>query len=1361
MICNPQEKIQMLRDAVKEEYRDLAKMDISDPDVMVKVDNNRRLSNVLKENKPKEIQKLVYGMVEDSKDPLTNNFKAVFEKEGKITLKANGNTRKEVVKSVEYVKGSTEYVKVYTYPTTKTNDVRTYTFAVGQDVGKGSQIGKEDYDVSMPRIGEYSKYLQSKSHLFGSKEDVTSAMLDSARKVDDYVHGNIVHMQSMMDLFSSGDKEYNKHGKELLGKFSPKFFKDLELFVGNAASSSNVGLAGSGRIDVYKAASPNSNRNKQNLDEVYLHEVLHTMIMFAFNNDSTKARKLRNELSELVLEAKRSIAVEDLYPDNATDSEKEIASEMYDYIFDNNKGSEIGDQEFLVHALSNPTLINKLKELGIPKLDKSLLDKIVDFFSKVTRVLLGDLSVESVNRSMYDHAYNLAYRLGEINAEMEKERSILIKSTDAVVDLVNDMDSYVADKIQLVKSKLVNENAIPDKYPTDGTKMEKNLYMLKFAKYAMTHQEYRKTLGHMFTSYGLSPTSSIREFVGGFFERSPIEKTVDWLGLAAGKVDTMRESIVNSSKAMILEGFNKELREFEDEALTKMVIDTNLGVVYKDYGLDGVRKFAESDVEINAELKVLKKNLSNLDKANYNWLEAQAHGLGYYMATHIGNEAQNTNSYNIAKGFGADAIINTNKDIEATVSKIASLTALRYSKEGKGEVLVDLIDRHPEGVKNVINIYEGFKTQAKETVFKGDPVHLIEGYSSEQFDQNIEVKVLPSKQGAELKSLGFRKVKDLSRVDVNGSQLSVYVSEGYGVKERLRGAVKMVSMQAKGTSLKDVIFNNSMNPKIELRVKTKMFNAERSKINTAMASGNYDPTKFDTGAMALLDSEGRVADYRFTMNKRSKKDLLNQDTRVSEVLPRSSGHVIDKIYTAEQNAKVVEVIKTDMENNWNPKTGLAKDSLTEYVVIKADSKKEEYAELYKMLPKELRTYAESRDDKSLAVPATLYHDFFGYQHLSIVHNKYAKHLPKLVNKIIGMLETLWMDLVKVVKGNILMKMPIVLIGNVVSNFILRVVNGANPFVLVKDYYDSFVDVRKFTSNNRDIIRLSNEVAASKEELKTRSDVKLEKEVKDKENEIARKKLANDNNPVKELVDAGLYQAIVEDVEVSTVEAATVWGKMGDMVLGKLPGKFGKGIRTGVDVLYFNQRTKWFKVNQEIMQLSDLIARDVQNRTAKVLEQKQVDGRSKLPSWWLKEKGWDIDRKLITREEKSEFKESSKQVRMYSLLEYYINYTRPSGRGEEYLNRMGILMFTKYAKRIQKVIMDQGTNYPLKTLLGLVADGGIMNMSMIQDQHIFAKEWHMDDHGAGNFYPIYSALDHIENFITPALIKDSTWDFLPI
>jgi hypothetical protein len=47
---------------------------------------------------------------------------------------------------------------------------------------------------------------------------------------------------------------------------------------------------------------------------------------------------------------------------------------------------------------------------------------------------------------------------------------------------------------------------------------------------------------------------------------------------------------------------------------------------------------------------------------------------------------------------------------------------------------------------------------------------------------------------------------------------------------------------------------------------------------------------------------------------------------------------------------------------------------------------------------------------------------------------------------------------------------------------------------------------------------------------------------------------------------------------------------------------------------------------------------------------------------------------------------------------------------------------------------------------------------IHEQSFLAKDWYGDSLGPGNVFPIYSPADQFMNFITPSLLKSSTYDF---
>ena len=68
---------------------------------------------------------------------------------------------------------------------------------------------------------------------------------------------------------------------------------------------------------------------------------------------------------------------------------------------------------------------------------------------------------------------------------------------------------------------------------------------------------------------------------------------------------------------------------------------------------------------------------------------------------------------------------------------------------------------------------------------------------------------------------------------------------------------------------------------------------------------------------------------------------------------------------------------------------------------------------------------------------------------------------------------------------------------------------------------------------------------------------------------------------------------------------------------------------------------------------------------------------------------------------------------------FVNYDVPTHKGVQYLNDMGVLMFTKYYMRIQAAIFDAAKNHPARTVAMLLSAG------MFDFQTIFDSSWLRD------------------------------------
>jgi hypothetical protein len=240
--------------------------------------------------------------------------------------------------------------------------------------------------------------------------------------------------------------------------------------------------------------------------------------------------------------------------------------------------------------------------------------------------------------------------------------------------------------------------------------------------------------------------------------------------------------------------------------------------------------------------------------------------------------------------------------------------------------------------------------------------------------------------------------------------------------------------------------------------------------------------------------------------------------------------------------------------------------------------------------------------------------------------------------------------------------------------------------------------------------------------------------------------------INELVEMGLDQS-VEDINSGMVRDTNKISEFFDAKLENVP----ELARTGIDYLFLTKRSVPYKIVNEFLEVTDLMSRDIQNTMEQRTEESQASGNEMLPDWWLEGKPEGYKRKQSLRgEERKDFLKQAEDIRKYDLVEDYINYTMPSSRFEEYLNKIGILMFTKYVKRIQRIIVKTGGKGPIKSLLGLTLAGELGGLPTIHEQSFFAKEWYTDTIGPGNVFPIYGPIDIFMNVITPSLLKESTY-----
>ena len=1209
--------------------------------------------------------------------------------------------------------------------------------------------------------------------------------------------------------------------RDLLKTFKPEFFHKMELFLQEAGETTNGWFVSKQKQMFIKASKLKS--GYQTPAEVYMHELVHAMTYWGLRNGGREAATIRRELRYAQLAAQKSIKVEDLLSvsiDAATKADWAKARELYKYLFTGENSLD----EFVAYAVTNPKLVELLSKAATSreKSDSTLLQHVMTWFGKLVDVIMGRQNFASKDKNLQEQIVSLALRLGEINAKGEIEASKL-NPLSFFSSLVNKgldvVDSAAANAMHAAAKKVLGESARLEDVPENSGPLQRGLWYLRFTGKALTSKVHRDVMLAWASSWmmGMKPEGDIRQFFSDLFPEDEGKAAATWLTLKAEKLDALRNSEAYATKARILEGFNRPLSEEQEEALTSVIIDTDIGHMLSTKegrkGIDNarLRELLVSDAKLDSAINNVRRNIKEYlgkDQARANVVKSLAQELGYYMAT--GNSSVTTvfSAKGIVRGHGTVARYKDDQKLHAMVKELSSLVAIKYTDKKERELVEELLVNEREGVYRIIDTYEGFKASSKQELFQGDETHAMEGYSKELFDSSISSRVARVSEREEMEKLGFKLV---GKVKVgNATQrmpMGLYVSESHSKAERQRGALSLSNLAAKGTSMRDIAFiEDPVNGNSYFQRDKAVADLQAVKDITAMAKGNFSVENRQVGMAAIRDANGKIVDYRHMMDKRSKKELLKQDRRVSEVLGWTVASVQNKVLKEAHEDLVLDTIKKGM-GQWKGGVLSGDTGYEEFDLIGPYSADPEMVELYYMLPKKFQEFINNRADKTMAVPRRLRPIYFGYKHAKLSNAVLINKLSPQIKALIDSFESLWFDLVSLAKGTILIKMPWVITTNLISNFIQLFTMGVGLTESLKLHTDSFRDIKQFLNHSKEKaelegkireakakmhrIRNKGTIAAEKVELNNKINTKekqksllvdgvikssIEKEIISLQEELEelnsitrtsgdklqaeiehmeiRVRTIEDQlakNPVKELVDVGLMQTLIEDVQTAAMNDNNRISQGIDKVMGRAPA----AVRYGADVLYMTSNTRWYKTLQEVLQLSDLIARDVLNRKMKIVEKERMEGKKDYQPEMVDEMAKYgvtlVNGVEVSGQDKAIYEVVANKNRLQTLKTRFINYTQPNGKYEEWANKAGILMFTKYFKRIQREILAMGGDNPVRAALGAaIAIGGL---DTVQGQSFIIKGEGFDgSYSLGNLVPIYNPLDVALTVAMPPLIR---------
>lgn len=1014
-------------------------------------------------------------------------------------------------------------------------------------------------------------------------------------------------------------------------------------------------------------AQPKLGTLRMSSQEVYVHELVHSITQYGIENNIAARRELKR-LWKAGQAAIKDPTNKDLYEEN---------KEMFDRAFNpaiNAAGKVDYLHEFVAYGMSHEPMIQLLSSVTAAQLKSdwfegdTLAAKVHHFFGKLLDFLNGKLlGVKGL--TVDAQLNNLVRRLASIDANNRGYVMHLIGKK--FVNLDAKMNAYNPKVRDAVNAAIKASRKL-------GKVRKYVVAPLAPAATILNWDEANPMVKQIntLTKQGVqflqeSEIGFARELAALAYESMGITgkngALVDIRRQAKATIDRERETVRSAVKQVLLSTFDptNKMTEAVKTAITYAVVKTDLATLLETSNtVNDAINFLINPAARKQEIKAVTQQIANLTKSNY--ARMQAENLGYMMATGRSMlELPKLNAYSISKG---ESNSEANSEVELLVDKLATLYAIEYTNPKHIKAASTIIEHElsrgidENGIATLLSTLHKMKNDSKENLFNGSKGLMIKGYMSDKYDERVDIKTSSNPQDESLISLGYTLEMSMNQDPAinNGDKTYLYVNRHGGMNSYLAGALSIQSKHRRGTTA-DLMSNQGL-------YGTGLANVVngKSKVDTVAYKLGKFSTKGATEAKAIpvYNADGDVVDFRYMMSDKLKDGLLMRETAFDEVVSITAGSVATKPQVRKSNYAVLEVLKATMDRFYN-------DNPEDFVTISRTSTNKEYREMWKMLPYETRQDIRSVfGTDSITVRKDSLNVAFGQRKYSITdiwdkipskRNLIEQAVYTITTRMFGYkaanklraAEEFWVELVKLAKDFIVVKSFVVTLGNTLSNMMLLAVHGVNPLKLLADMsvsYKAAQDYQKGLDTIKQLnVRLANQgISANQRKLYEQQIAKITGDLQ--------------ANPVRHLVAAGVLQNIEEidtDEESKLLSMIPGMSVVKEIDTSRVPDWMKMIGRNAV--LLRNSET--YRFLRDMAQMSDF--------TAKYTLVEHLTKKKKNP--------------LPMQE----------AIRQASDL--FIDYDLPSGVFTQYLNDIGVLMFNKYLIRVQKHILMTLRKRPIQSL----------------------------------------------------------------
>lgn len=919
----------------------------------------------------------------------------------------------------------------------------------------------------------------------------------------------------------------------------------------------------------------------------------------------------------------------------ADKDDKRDAQDMHDFIFKYGKNNPEPLARFVAMALGSQQFSNMLGFVvkDTAKERTGAFEKLVEGTNDVMNYVGGLLTNSSSAQLVNNKLGLLAKELARIDA---KNRDFAITKVEAQIEKLIDHTDAVSQKMRDKVVELAEHDAIANSRFT-AVRLASNVTALSAKGDLWTTLDVIKEMNTM-DNQG-QRLGMVGELINEAANNDDTKKGVEKMMRYTKLNNQMKENIRDTTRKNVMSTFeeNGAYLSMEDKASVSTMLRSDVQSLSDVYTTKEIARMYSDANYLNQEIQSIESQLKDQVMAN------RAKQLAKYMVTGKSSLGLAKNARLIVSGFNTGEVVDA-KDLRIDlVDRLASMYAIQYTPQGDKARLNLIMKRElknkTNGIDTAIKFHKELARVAKDTLFVDNPTSAIKGFVPEITNPNKEIRIASNAMEAKLlKDQFYTEVKELGKAKLDpNTPPRLFITEEANIQRLVSGAIEVVSTNRKGTQV--TLDGNHM---------TNVVNQTKKGIPT---HASYNPmTDADVYMTPNYNTQNEIIGFSYEMSGKNRDTLLERNNDFSELLGAYAATNFNKVTVPQQNNRVVDAALEDYKDNFskNPRA---------YVTVGPNSDDQGLREVWAMLPESTRKHITQTWGKDgMQVRNDVLLTMFGYRKYSLnqsfdkmdeAKNMFEKLYTGLMTEVFGsnakirgvQAERAWQESISLMKDIIVIRNVKTMIANAMSNAMLLSAHGVSPADIVKD---TILSVRAGLQYRKDMAQLMS--AQQKQRAGVGDFNKLEQEILRIQDSLSR-------NPLASFIEEGMMPTIVEDVDPDTNHYS--YKSKLQQRIDNATDIVPKSVKTAAKWAMVSPDTPLYKFLNNATQFSDFSSKYVMYKyyTQKAKEKLSHDEALQVAS------------------------------------DNFVNYDIPTSRGLQYLNDMGVVMFTKYNIRIQKALFQ--------------------------------------------------------------------------